>query len=148
MRPAPSGGKGVSMRTSTSLKRAARAAACLLLGSLPARAQWQIESEDGSTNLRLGFLVQGQAELLDTAEKPGALGRVLDINLLYTTLEDATAPDPGTLLQIPNALIFQRVVRRWRAGTPVPAHKLHPTAASQAAAGAESTSAPKAVSFP
>ncbi|WP_367067941.1 mechanosensitive ion channel family protein [Oryzisolibacter sp. LB2S] len=94
------------------------------------------------------FRVGDHIELLDTAEKPGALGRVLDINLLYTTLEDATAPDPGTLLQIPNALIFQRVVRRWRAGTPVPAHKLHPTAASQAAAGAESASAPKAVSFP
>ena len=62
------------------------------------------------------FRVGDHIELLDTADKPGALGRVMDINLLYTTLEDATAPEPGTLLQIPNTLIFQRVVRRWRAG--------------------------------
>ncbi|GAB1385696.1 mechanosensitive ion channel family protein [Melaminivora sp.] len=66
------------------------------------------------------FRLGDHIELLDTAEKPGALGRVVDINLLYTTLEDITAPEPGTLLQIPNALIFQRVLRRWKAGTAVP----------------------------
>lgn len=64
--------------------------------------------------LRLGDHV----EILDTAEKPGARGEVVDINLLYVTLEDATAAQPGVLLQIPNALIFQRVVRRWRGGAP------------------------------
>jgi small-conductance mechanosensitive channel len=89
------------------------------------------------------FRVGDHIELLDTAEKPGALGRVMDINLLYTTLEDATSPEPGTLLQIPNALIFQRVVRRWRAGTPVPESKLHPAAPEPAAAPA-----PKAANFP
>lgn len=93
------------------------------------------------------FRVGDHIELLDTAEKPGALGRVLDINLLYTTLEDATAPEPGTLLQIPNALIFQRVVRRWRAGMPVPPSKLH-SEATPAAGAAESAPAPKAASFP
>jgi len=66
------------------------------------------------------FRVGDHIELLDTAEKPGALGRVLDINLLYTTLEDGRAAEPGTLLQIPNALMFQRVLRRWRAGGPAP----------------------------
>ncbi|NYT24717.1 mechanosensitive ion channel family protein [Alcaligenaceae bacterium] len=60
--------------------------------------------------LRLGDHI----EILDTAEKPGARGEVVDINLLYVTLEDATAAQPGVLLQIPNALIFQRVVRRWK----------------------------------
>ena len=56
-------------------------------------------------------------EVLDTAEKPGAKGRVVDINMLYTTLEDASDPHgQGTLLQIPNSLIFQRVVRRWKGG--------------------------------
>lgn len=89
------------------------------------------------------FRVGDHIELLDTAEKPGALGRVMDINLLYTTLEDATSPEPGTLLQIPNALIFQRVVRRWRAGTPVPESRLHPAAPEPAAAPA-----PKAANFP
>jgi small-conductance mechanosensitive channel len=38
------------------------------------------------------FRLGDTIELLDTAEKPGA-GRVVDINLLYTTLEDATRAD-------------------------------------------------------
>jgi small-conductance mechanosensitive channel len=62
--------------------------------------------------LRLGDHV----EILDAADKPGARGQVVDINLLYVTLEDATAAQPGVLLQIPNALIFQRIVRRWKGG--------------------------------
>lgn len=60
------------------------------------------------------FSLGDTIELLDTAEKPGAKGRVIDINLLYTTLEDSQTP--GTFLQIPNALIFQRVLRRWKHG--------------------------------
>lgn len=64
--------------------------------------------------LRLGDHI----EVLDTAEKPGARGEVVDINLLYITLEDATADQPGVLLQIPNSLIFQKVVRRWKGGSP------------------------------
>ena len=60
-------------------------------------------------------------ELLDAADKPGPRGRVVDINLLYTTLEDGDSATEGTLLQIPDALIFQRVLRRWRGGLPLPA---------------------------
>jgi len=61
-------------------------------------------------------------EVLDTAEKPGAKGRVVDINLLYTTLEDhgGTSGGTGAWLQIPNSLVFQRVVRRFH-GVPPPA---------------------------
>ena len=69
------------------------------------------------------FRVGDTIELLDTGDKPGSRGRVHDINLLYTTLEDSTTAEgtgTGALLQIPNALIFQRVLRRWRAGVPVP----------------------------
>ncbi|GKT22286.1 mechanosensitive ion channel family protein [Acidovorax sp. SUPP3334] len=67
------------------------------------------------------FRLGDYIEVLDTAEKPGAKGRVIDINLLYTTLEDFAASEDGSesvLLQIPNALIFQRVVRRWKGGPP------------------------------
>jgi small-conductance mechanosensitive channel len=93
------------------------------------------------------FRVGDHIEVLDTAEKPGALGRVMDINLLYTTLEDVTSSEPGTLIQIPNALIFQRVVRRWRMGTPVPHDKLtRPMADAQT--GTETAAAPKAPTFP
>jgi len=62
---------------------------------------------------RLGDLI----EILDTADKPGARGRVIDINMLYVTLQDSDAPeDAPNLLQIPNALIFQRIIRRWKGG--------------------------------
>ena len=64
--------------------------------------------------LRLGDYI----EVLDAADKPGARGEVVDINLLYITLEDATSESPGVLLQIPNSLIFQKVVRRWKSGVP------------------------------
>ena len=94
------------------------------------------------------FRVGDHIELLDTAEKPGALGRVVDINLLYTTLEDATAPEPGALLQIPNALIFQRVLRRWPAGVAVPEAKLRPPATATASSSTEPAPAPKSASFP
>ena len=74
------------------------------------------------------FRLGDYIEVLDTAEKPGAKGRVIDINMLYITLQDASAPeDAPNLLQIPNSLIFQRVVRRWRGGLPpaaVPASAL------------------------
>ena len=82
------------------------------------------------------FRIGDYIEVLDTAEKPGAKGRVVDINLLYTTLEDHTAAAGHTAwLQIPNALIFQRVVRRFQ-GSPLPAESPAespaPTASAQA----------------
>lgn len=65
------------------------------------------------------FILGDYVEILDTAEKPGAKGEVVDIGLLYITLRDCTESNEGALLQIPNALIFQRVVRRWKDGPPV-----------------------------
>ena len=72
------------------------------------------------------FRLGDDIELLDSAEKPGAKGRVTDVNLLYTTLQET-----GTerrLLQIPNALIFQRVLRRWPGGEPTSAPQPAPSA--------------------
>lgn len=67
------------------------------------------------------FRVGDHIELLDTnTEKPGPTGQVTDINLLYTTLIDSSDPGQRRQLQIPNALIFQRVLRRWRADEPAP----------------------------
>ena len=66
------------------------------------------------------FRIGDHIEVLDTAEKPGAVGRVVDINLLYTTLEEhGTTPGQAAWLQIPNSLVFQRVVRRFRGVPPV-----------------------------
>ena len=64
------------------------------------------------------FRLGDYVEILDTAEKPGAKGEVVDISLLYVTLQDSSEEHPGALLQIPNALVFQRIVRRWKGGPP------------------------------
>lgn len=85
------------------------------------------------------FSLGDTIELLDTAEKPGAKGRVIDINLLYTTLEDSNAA--GALLQIPNALVFQRVLRRWRGRQPVLATPAATAPTTEAVAPANSAQA-------
>ncbi|WP_026436420.1 mechanosensitive ion channel family protein [Acidovorax sp. JHL-9] len=77
------------------------------------------------------FRVGDYIEVLDTAEKPGAKGRVVDINLLYSTLEDhSAAPGQAAWLQIPNALIFQRVVRRFQDAPPPDPAAPEPTVAT------------------
>jgi len=59
---------------------------------------------------RLGDIV----ELVDTVDKPGVKGRVVAINLLYTTLiEVQDAGTDSAMVQVPNSLFFQRSVRRW-----------------------------------
>ena len=83
------------------------------------------------------FKIGDYIEVLDTAEKPGAKGRVVDINLLYTTLEDHGAATGHTAwLQIPNALVFQRVVRRFQGVPPPPAPPTPPATAADAVANA------------
>ena len=89
-------------------------------------------------------------EVLDTAEKPGAKGRVVDINLLYTTLEDhgavhTAAAHSGAWLQIPNSLIFQRVVRRFQGVPPPPAPPAPAADDPKPAAAAPSVAAPPPV---
>jgi small-conductance mechanosensitive channel len=67
------------------------------------------------------FRLYDYIELVEASDRPGLRGQVIDINVVYTTLEDVT-PDggkDGSLLQIPNSLFFQRAVRRW-AGNAVP----------------------------
>ncbi|MCR6686976.1 mechanosensitive ion channel domain-containing protein [Pseudoxanthomonas sp.] len=73
------------------------------------------------------FRLQDHIELLESGDKPGLKGRVVDLNLIYTTLQevDPESADGGSVLQVPNSLFFQRVVRRWR-GSEVPARWLAP----------------------
>ena len=80
------------------------------------------------------FRVGDVIEVLDTAEKEGARGRVTDLNMLYTTLEDIAPHTAGTLLQIPNTLIFQRMVRRWK-----PGQEVKPTVPASTAPDADNT---------
>lgn len=71
---------------------------------------------------RLGDLV----ELVESYDKPIVKGRVIDINLLYTTLEEVSESGAGAIVQVPNSLFFQKVLRRWR-GTEIqtPNHSSH-----------------------
>ncbi|MEX5340193.1 mechanosensitive ion channel domain-containing protein [Pseudomonas sp. I2] len=64
------------------------------------------------------FRIGDVVELVDTLDKPGVKGRVIAINLLYTTLLEVPEAG-GTLVQVPNSQFFQKAVRRWR-GTEVP----------------------------
>ena len=60
------------------------------------------------------FRLQDQVEILESGDKPGLGGRVVDINLIYTTLEEDHGGQGSSLLQVPNSLFFQRSVRRWQ----------------------------------
>ena len=59
------------------------------------------------------FRVGDVVELLEPGEKPVIKGRVVDINLVYTTLLESGDRDNGRSLQLPNSLFFQRALRRW-----------------------------------
>lgn len=65
------------------------------------------------------FRLYEMVELLEDGEKTGLKGKVVDINLLYTTLQEADAGtgEAPTSLQVPNSWFFLRGIRRWR-GSP------------------------------
>lgn len=60
------------------------------------------------------FRLYDDIEVLENGEKPGLRGRVIDLNLIYTTLREPPSQDgASSVLHVPNSLFFQRVVRRW-----------------------------------
>lgn len=84
------------------------------------------------------FRIGDYIEIIDSGEKPGARGQVIDINMLFTTLRDVDAFEPNTQLQIPNTLIFQKMVRHWRhAPYPRDPSAVHPGPPAAAATVAE-----------
>ncbi|THF59369.1 mechanosensitive ion channel domain-containing protein [Pseudothauera rhizosphaerae] len=60
------------------------------------------------------FRLHDQVELLENGEKPGLKGEVIDINLVYTTLQERLPDGSNTVLRLPNSLFFQRAIRCWR----------------------------------
>jgi small-conductance mechanosensitive channel len=88
------------------------------VGAVAFFAAWSVLSNLFCTMLIYGtrpFRVHDTVEILENGDKPGLKGRVRDIHLVYTTLEELL-PDghlSGTVLQVPNNMFFQRVVRRW-----------------------------------
>ncbi|HEY0505372.1 MAG TPA: mechanosensitive ion channel family protein [Lysobacter sp.] len=84
-------------------------------------AAWSVLSNIFCTFLILTarpFRLHDHIELLENGEKPGLKGRVVDINLIYTTLHETRDDGVDTTLQIPNSQFFQRSIRRWRDGSP------------------------------
>lgn len=82
-------------------------------------AAWSVLSNIFCTMLILAtrpFRLGDHVELLDGGDKPGLGGRVTDINLVYSTLQeiDDDGLPRGSVLRVPNSLFFQRSVRRWR----------------------------------
>ena len=82
-------------------------------------AAWSVLSNIFCTMLILAtrpFRLHDHIEILESGDKPGLGGRVTDINLVYTTLQevDDAGKPRGSVLRVPNSLFFQRSVRRWR----------------------------------
>lgn len=58
------------------------------------------------------FGLYDHVELLESGDKPGLGGEVIDITLIYTTLKEDPQPDKEpTYLRVPNSLFFQRAMR-------------------------------------
>jgi small-conductance mechanosensitive channel len=58
------------------------------------------------------FRLNDHIEVLESGDKPGLKGRVVDINLIYTTLQETIDGTESSVLQVPNNQFFQRTVRR------------------------------------
>ncbi|KAB7763818.1 mechanosensitive ion channel protein MscS [Xanthomonas maliensis] len=89
------------------------------VGAVAFFAAWSVLSNIFCTFLIITtrpFRLHDHIELLEGGDKPGLKGRVVDINVIYTTLEE-TGERAGSVLQVPNSLFFQRTTRRWRDGS-------------------------------
>lgn len=67
------------------------------------------------------FRLLDHIELLESGDKPGLRGRVMDMNLIHVTLEETHPGGGESVLRIPNSLFFQRATRRWKGEPPPPA---------------------------
>lgn len=84
-------------------------------------AAWSVLSNVFCTMLLLTtrpFRLYDHIEILENGDKPGLKGQVVDINLIHTTLQEKLPDGSDTVLQVPNSLFFQRVVRCWRGEPP------------------------------
>jgi small-conductance mechanosensitive channel len=87
------------------------------VGAVAFFAAWSVLSNIFCTFLIVmtrPFRLHDCVELLESGDKPGLRGQVIDVNVIYTTLKEPPAADGTTsVLQVPNSLFFQRALRRW-----------------------------------
>lgn len=60
-------------------------------------------------------------EVVENGQTAGLRGQVIDINLIYTTVQEHSADGSGSTLKFPNSLFFQRITRTWPGAPPAPA---------------------------
>ena len=66
------------------------------------------------------FSIGDKIELIETSGGNGIYGKVVNLNMLYTFIleekmeEDTNDEKPNTVVQIPNNIFFQKVIRRWQ----------------------------------
>lgn len=85
------------------------------VGAVAFFAAWSVLSNIFCTALILTtrpFRLNDHIELLENGEKPGLKGQVVDINLVFTTLQECIDGRSTSVLQVPNNMFFQRTVRR------------------------------------
>src|SRR5690606_20080189 len=66
------------------------------------------------------FRLLDHIELVESGDKPGLRGRVVDMILVYVTLAELHPGGFESVLRVPNSLFFQRATRRWRGEPPPP----------------------------
>ncbi len=111
------------------------------VGAVAFFAAWSVLSNIFCTALILTtrpFRLNDHIEVLENGEKPGLKGQVIDINLIYTTLQECIDGNATSVLQVPNNLFFQRTVRRHLH----PFGSANPTAVTTQAASVVAPSAP------
>lgn len=60
------------------------------------------------------FRLNDYIELVESGDKPGLGGRVIDMNLIHVTVQETWPQGGQSVLRLPNSLFFQRATRRWR----------------------------------
>ena len=78
------------------------------------------------------FRLHDHIELLESSDKPGLRGQVIDMNLVHVILQERHPGGGESVLRIPNSLFFQRATRRWKGepealSPPGPADSSQPT---------------------
>lgn len=60
------------------------------------------------------FRIDDEIEIQDPASPVKVRGRVLDINLMFTTLRVTDETEEESLLRVPNNVFFQKYIRTWQ----------------------------------
>ena len=93
------------------------------------------------------FRLHDHIELLESSDKPGLRGQVIDMNLIHVILRETHPGGGESVLRIPNSLFFQRATRRWK-GEPEALSPPAPADASPSTPPPSGGGASAIVSFP